>query len=174
MNTRLKGRMEKRRRDEDDIPPMRILEPFRAEVIEFDDKNDFIKYVNEDMETYKSLTTQKLNKMFHIPGYRITKLQGDISHIPGYRITKLQGDISLKAVGGKEDADAEKKMRSEIMEEVMEKVRSEIEEKVKDIVEEKLKDEMENYEKELDEIHDSITKLRNDLGQLCKSLFPPE
>ena len=159
MNTRLKGRMEKRRRDEDDIPPMRILEPFRAEVIEFEDKNDFIKYVNEDMETYKSLTTQKLNKMFHIPGYRITK---------------LQGDISLKAVGGKEDADAEKKMRSEIMEEVMEKVRSEIEEKVKDIVEEKLKDEMENYEKELDEIHDSITKLRNDLGQLCKSLFPPE
>ena len=159
MNTRLKGRMEKRRRDEEEIPPMRILEPFRAEVIEFDDKNDFIKYVNEDMETYKSLTTQKLNKMFHIPGYRITK---------------LQGDISLKAVGGKEDADAEKKMRSEIMEEVMEKVRSEIEEKVKDIVEEKLKDEMENYEKELDEIHDSITKLRNDLGQLCKSLFPPE
>ena len=157
MNTRLKGRMEKRRRDEDDIPPMRILEPFRAEVIEFEDKNDFIKYVNEDMETYKSLTTQKLNKMFRIPGYRITK---------------LQGDISLKAVGGKEDA--EKKMRSEIMEEVMEKVRSEIEEKVKDIVEEKLKDEMENYEKELDEIHDSITKLRNDLGQLCKSLFPPE
>ena len=159
MNTRIKGRMEKRRRDEEEIPPMRILEPFRAEVIEFDDKNDFIKYVNEDMETYKSLTTQKLNKMFHIPGYRITK---------------LQGDISLKAVGGKEDADAEKKMRSEIMEEVMEKVRSEIEEKVKDIVEEKLKDEMENYEKELDEIHDSITKLRNDLGQLCKSLFPPE
>ena len=160
MNTRLKGRMEKRRRDEDDIPPMRILEPFRAEVIEFDDKNDFIKYVNEDMETYKSLTTQKLNKMFHIPGYRITK---------------LQGDISLKAVGGKDEGkDAEKKMRSEIMEEVMEKVRSEIEEKVKDIVEEKLKDEMENYEKELDEIHDSITKLRNDLGQLCKSLFPPE
>ena len=156
MNTRLKGRMEKRRRDEEEIPPMRILEPFRAEVIEFDDKNDFIKYVNEDMETYKSLTTQKLNKMFRIPGYRITK---------------LQGDISLKAVGGK---DAEKKMRSEIMEEVMEKVRSEIEEKVKDIVEEKLKDEMENYEKELDEIHDSITKLRNDLGQLCKSLFPPE
>ena len=160
MNTRIKGKKEmKKRKDEEEIPPMRILEPFRAEVIEFDDKNDFIKYVNEDMETYKSLTTQKLNKMFRIPGYRITK---------------LQGDISLKAVGGKEDADAEKKMRSEIMEEVMEKVRSEIEEKVKDIVEEKLKDEMENYEKELDEIHDSITKLRNDLGQLCKSLFPPE
>ena len=34
--------MEKRRKDEEEIPPMRILEPFRAEVIEFDDKNDFI------------------------------------------------------------------------------------------------------------------------------------
>ena len=154
----------KKRIDEDEIPPMRILEPFRAEVIEFEDKNDFIKYVNEDMETYKSLTTQKLNKMFHIPGYRITK---------------LQGDISLKAVGGKEEGkDMEERMRSEIKKELMEEMRSELmkemEEKVKDIVEEKLKDEMENYEKELDEIHDSITKLRNDFAQLCKSLFPPE
>lgn len=161
MSTRIKGRMEKRRKDEEEIPPMRILEPFRAEVIEFDDKNDFIKYVNEDMETYKSLTTQKLNKMFHIPGYRITK---------------LQGDISLKAVGGKDEG--EERMRSEIKKELMEEMRSELmkemEEKVKDIVEEKLKDEMENYEKELDEIHDSITKLRNDFAQLCKSLFPPE
>ena len=152
MNTRIKGRMEKRRKDEDEIPPMRILEPFRAEVIEFDDKNDFIKYVNEDMETYKSLTTQKLNKMFHIPGYRITK---------------LQGDISLKAVGGKDEGkDMEERMRSEIKKELME----ELEEKVK----EEITKEMENYEKELDGIHDSITKLRNDFAQLCKSLFPPE
>ena len=158
MNTRIKGKKEmKKRKDEEEIPPMRILEPFRAEVIEFEDKNDFIKYVNEDMETYKSLTTQKLNKMFHIPGYRITK---------------LQGDISLKAVGGKEEG--EERMRSEIKKELMEDVMKEMEEKVKDIVEEKVKEEMENYEKELDDIHDSITKLRNDFAQLCKSLFPPE
>ena len=156
MNTRIKGRMEKRRRDEEEIPPMRILEPFRAEVIEFDDKNDFIKYVNEDMETYKSLTTQKLNKMFHIPGYRITK---------------LQGDISLKAVGGKDEGkDMEERMRSEIKKELMEDVMKEMEEKVK----EEITKEMENYEKELDDLHDSITKLRNDFAQLCKSLFPPE
>ena len=149
--------MEKRRRDDDEIPPMRILEPFRAEVIEFDDKNDFIKYVNEDMETYKSLTTQKLNKMFHIPGYRITK---------------LQGDISLKAVGGKDEG--EERMRSEIKKELMEEMRSELMKEMEEKVKEEITKEMENYEKELDEIHDSITKLRNDFAQLCKSLFPPE
>ena len=163
MNTRIKGKKEmKKRKDEEEIPPMRILEPFRAEVIEFEDKNDFIKYVNEDMETYKSLTTQKLNKMFHIPGYRITK---------------LQGDISLKAVGGK-DAEAEKEkkdtVKKELMEEVKKELMEELEEKMKAIVDEKISKEMENYEKELDEIHDSISKLRNDLAQLCKSLFPPE
>ena len=157
MSTRIKGRMEKRRKDEEEIPPMRILEPFRAEVIEFDDKNDFIKYVNEDMETYKSLTTQKLNKMFHIPGYRITK---------------LQGDISLKAVGGKEEG--EERMRSEIKKELMEEMRSELMKEMEEKVKEEITKEMENYEKELDEIHDSITKLRNDFAQLCKSLFPPE
>ena len=157
MNTRIKGRMEKRRKDDDEIPPMRILEPFRAEVIEFDDKNDFIKYVNEDMETYKSLTTQKLNKMFHIPGYRITK---------------LQGDISLKAVGGKDEG--EERMRSEIKKELMEEMRSELMKEMEEKVKEEITKEMENYEKELDEIHDSITKLRNDFAQLCKSLFPPE
>lgn len=157
MSTRIKGRMEKRRKDEEEIPPMRILEPFRAEVIEFDDKNDFIKYVNEDMETYKSLTTQKLNKMFHIPGYRITK---------------LQGDISLKAVGGKDEG--EERMRSEIKKELMEEMRSELMKEMEEKVKEEITKEMENYEKELDEIHDSITKLRNDFAQLCKSLFPPE
>ena len=156
MSTRIKGRMEKRRKDEEEIPPMRILEPFRAEVIEFDDKNDFIKYVNEDMETYKSLTTQKLNKMFHIPGYRITK---------------LQGDISLKAVGGKDEG--EERMRSEIKKELMEEMRSELMKEMEEKVKEEITKEMENYEKELDEIHDSITKLRNDFAQLCKSLFPP-
>ena len=157
MSTRIKGRMEKRRKDEEEIPPMRILEPFRAEVIEFDDKNDFIKYVNEDMETYKSLTTQKLNKMFHIPGYRITK---------------LQGDISLKAVGGKDEG--EERMRSEIKKELMEEMRSELMKEMEEKVKEEITKEMENYEKELDDIHDSITKLRNDFAQLCKSLFPPE
>ena len=157
MSTRIKGRMEKRRKDEEEIPPMRILEPFRAEVIEFDDKNDFIKYVNEDMETYKSLTTQKLNKMFHIPGYRITK---------------LQGDISLKAVGGKDEGkDVE---RSEIKKELMEEMRSELMKEMEEKVKEEITKEMENYEKELDEIHDSISKIRNDLALLCKSLFPPE
>ena len=158
MNTRIKGKKEmKKRKDEEEIPPMRILEPFRAEVIEFEDKNDFIKYVNEDMETYKSLTTQKLNKMFHIPGYRITK---------------LQGDISLKAVGGKDEG--EERMRSEIKKELMEEMRSELMKEMEEKVKEEITKEMENYEKELDEIHDSITKLRNDFAQLCKSLFPPE
>ena len=62
-----------------ELPPMKVIEPFKVDVREFDNKEDFIRYVNEDMEKYKAFTTQKLNKMFHIPGYRITKLQGEIS-----------------------------------------------------------------------------------------------
>ena len=78
----------------------------------------------------------------------------------------------MKAVGGKDEG--EERMRSEIKKELMEEMRSELMTEMEEKVKEEITKEMENYEKELDEIHDSITKLRNDFAQLCKSLFPPE
>ena len=62
-----------------DLPEIKIIEPYKPdEIIECDDKDDFIEIINDDIEKYKSMTTQKLNKMFTIPGYKITKLKGEI------------------------------------------------------------------------------------------------
>ena len=58
---------------------MKVIEPFSPDIIEFDTKEEFFEYVSQDMEHYKSLTTQKLNRMFHISGYRITKIQQELA-----------------------------------------------------------------------------------------------
>ena len=62
-----------------EIPEIKIIEPYTPdEIIECDSKDDFIEIINADKEKYESMTTQKLNKLFSIPGYKITKLKGEI------------------------------------------------------------------------------------------------
>ena len=61
-----------------DLPQVKILEPFSPEVIECETKEDFNAILNADPDKYKDMTTQKLNKTFKIPGYKITKIQGEI------------------------------------------------------------------------------------------------
>ena len=62
-----------------DLPQLRIIEPFNpTEKIECEDKDDFIQIINNDIEKYNSMTTQKLNKIFIIPGYKVTKIKGEI------------------------------------------------------------------------------------------------
>ena len=61
-----------------DLPQVKILEPFSPDVIECETKDDFNVILNADPDKYKGMTTQKLNKIFKIPGYKITKIQGEI------------------------------------------------------------------------------------------------
>lgn len=61
-----------------DLPQVRIIEPFSPEVVECETKEDFNAILNADPDKYKDMTTQKLNKTFKIPGYKITKIQGEI------------------------------------------------------------------------------------------------
>ena len=59
-----------------DLPQVKILEPFSPEVIECETTDDFNEVFNANPEVYSAMTTQKLNKIFKIPGYRITKIKG--------------------------------------------------------------------------------------------------
>ena len=57
---------------------------------------------NSDPEKYKDMTTQKLNKLFNIPGYKITKIKGEIclrkikqeNHINNDELEKIQQQIN--------------------------------------------------------------------------------
>lgn len=61
-----------------DLPQIKIIEPFSPEIIECETKEDFNEILNSDPDKYKEMTTQKLNKTFKIPGYKITKIKGEI------------------------------------------------------------------------------------------------
>ena len=56
-----------------------ILERFSPAVINFGSIDEFKTHLNENEEEMKKLSTVKLNRLYHIDGYRITKLQGKIS-----------------------------------------------------------------------------------------------
>lgn len=62
-----------------DVPKLNVIEPFNPEVIQCESKEDFSTIINSDIEKYNAMTTHKLNKLFNIPGYRITKIKGEIS-----------------------------------------------------------------------------------------------
>ena len=62
-----------------DSPSIKIIEPFQPEVIECENVEDFSEIINADKEKYNDYTTQKLNKIFKIPGYKVTKINGEIS-----------------------------------------------------------------------------------------------
>ena len=62
-----------------ELPSIRIIEPFQPEVIECENVEDFSEIINANKEKYDEYTTQKLNKTFKIPGYKVTKIDGEIS-----------------------------------------------------------------------------------------------
>ena len=65
-----------------------LIEPIK-EKREFSTPEEFDKYYQAHKKELEEKTTHKLNKMFNIPGYRITKIKGVLSlkNIPQSRIT---------------------------------------------------------------------------------------
>ena len=65
-----------------------LIEPIK-EKREFASPAEFDAYYQEHKEELSDKTTHKLNKMFVIPGYRVTKIKGVLSlkNIPQSRVT---------------------------------------------------------------------------------------
>ena len=60
-------------------PEIKVIEKFSPTKTVFDNKEDFAAYLNEHREELDKYSTCKLNKMFTIPDYWITKIKGEIS-----------------------------------------------------------------------------------------------
>ena len=58
---------------------LKIIEKFSPTIISFETPEEFKEYLSENIEELKGWTTQKLNKQYHINGYQITKIKGEIS-----------------------------------------------------------------------------------------------
>lgn len=57
---------------------LKIVEPIREYLKEFETVDEFNKYYIKHKSDIDSQTTHTLNKKYHIKGYRITKIKGDL------------------------------------------------------------------------------------------------
>ena len=57
---------------------VKILEPIRSYIKEFNSPVEFNIWYSKNKDDIDKLTTHKLNKMYHIIGYRITKIKGEL------------------------------------------------------------------------------------------------
>ena len=57
---------------------LKVIEPIKNYIKEFNSPVEFNLWYAKHKEEVDSLTTHKLNKMYHIDGYRITKIKGEL------------------------------------------------------------------------------------------------
>ena len=75
---------------------VKILEEFKPEVKVFERKEDFVKYLGVNINDLKGLSTYKLNKMFKVNGYRVTKIKGEIGLATNHYVPKSDGGKKKK------------------------------------------------------------------------------
>ena len=57
---------------------LKVIEPIKNYINEFNSPVEFNLFYAKHKDEIDSLTTHKLNKMYHIEGYRITKIKGEL------------------------------------------------------------------------------------------------
>ena len=57
---------------------LKVIEPIKNYLKEFKTVDEFNLYYSKNKDEIDSMTTHKLNKMYHIDGYRITKIKGKL------------------------------------------------------------------------------------------------
>ena len=57
---------------------LKVIEPIKNYLKEFKTPDEFNLFYQTKKDELNKLTTHKLNKMYHISGYRITKIQGEL------------------------------------------------------------------------------------------------
>ena len=62
----------------DDTSTIKVFEPFHPETVKCGDKDEFNLMYNANKEKYNGMTTQKLNKIFDVPGYKIARVNNEI------------------------------------------------------------------------------------------------
>ena len=79
-------------------PPIPIKERYEPEILSFT-RDEFIDYLESNKDALKGYTTYKLNKMFDIEGYRITRVKGEIGLIAKkdeVGESKIESDLEAK------------------------------------------------------------------------------
>jgi hypothetical protein len=70
------------------IEPIKVIEPYNPQIVEFENIDDFNIYYNTHKEEFDNMTTQKLNTKYKIPGYKLTKKSNELKLIKDYNYHK--------------------------------------------------------------------------------------
>ena len=57
---------------------LKVIEPIKIDVKTFQDKQEFELFYNSHKNEFENCTTTKLNRMYKIPGYRITRQKEEL------------------------------------------------------------------------------------------------
>ena len=61
-----------------EIQPLREIDAYKYQIIEFKDVNEFKQFYNDNYDYINNVSTRGLNIMYHIPGYKLGRKQGEV------------------------------------------------------------------------------------------------
>ena len=118
---------------------LKVLEPIQLDVKTFKDKSEFELFFNSHKDEFENSTTTKLNRMYKIPGYRISRVKEQLC---------LKKDYTKNKLGNSSN------MNVELVEELEEKIMKNLE------------DERGNTEELIEKVNENVQKLESRFGNL--------
>ena len=118
---------------------LKVLEPIQLDVKTFKDKQEFELFFNSHKNEFENSTTTRLNRMYKIPGYRISRVKDELC---------LKKDYTKNNLGNSSSIDTQQF--------------NELEEKLMKILEE----ERGNTEQLIEKVNENLQKLESRFGNL--------
>ena len=70
---------------------LEVVQPYNPQVIHFDTPDDFNAYYNKHQDDFNdNISTYKLNVKYKIPGFKLSKIQGQLKVVKDYSKTSSQ------------------------------------------------------------------------------------
>ena len=118
---------------------LKVLEPIQLDVKTFKDKQEFELFFNSHKNEFENSTTTRLNRMYKIPGYRISRVKDELC---------LKKDYTKNNLGNSSNIDSQQ------IEELEEKLMKSLEE------------ERGNTEQLIEKVNENLQKLESRFGNL--------
>ena len=88
--------------------PITIIEPQKYDVKIFNDTNEFTEYYRSHEDQFKNISTMALNRMYKVPGYRISIVKKGTEDEELILKTDYYGKNNVKIANGSGNNDNEK------------------------------------------------------------------
>ena len=118
---------------------LKVLEPIQLDVKTFKDKQEFELFFNSHKNEFENSTTTRLNRMYKIPEYRISRVKDELC---------LKKDYTKNNLGNSSNIDSQQ------IEELEEKIMKSLEE------------ERGNTEELIEKVNENLQKLESRFGNL--------